>query len=140
MRNGKLNKAITTPDLISPTIIATAFQTYNRLAEKMNCFHDALRSTWNELYAGATSITKHPSPHRLVSLGLHFCNHLKGNLDIEEMIWYPVLAEKVTSFRPGHFAMDQYRQVHKGLDVLESYLGNVQAGSKRYSDINSERL
>ena len=108
------------------------FSVYNRLAVKMDYFHDILRSTWNEVYAGATSASKDVPASRLIGLGLHFCDHLKGHHDIEETLWYPILANRMEGFGPGHFAREQHKEINSGLTALRTYFKDCQTGKRDF--------
>lgn len=103
------------------------FRTFNRLAEQMTYYHSMLRATWDELYASTASTSKAPAS-RVINVGLHFCQHLKGHHDIEEAVWFPVLATKMQGFREGEFAKLQHEEMHKGLDVLQPYLMDCKRG------------
>lgn len=105
-----------------------AFEMYNRLAEEMDHFHQALRATWERLWAETSGSSHQLSTAALVRLGLDFCNHLRGHHSIEELYLFPLLGEKMPNFRPGHFATEQHREIHRGLDRVQSYLDACQKG------------
>lgn len=103
------------------------FKVYNRLAEHMSYYHSILRANWDELYAGSAPASK-ASAASVIRVGIQFCNHLKAHHDIEESMWFPVLARKMPGFRDGEFAKSQHKEMHKGLDVLQPYLIDCKAG------------
>lgn len=107
------------------------FNTFNRLAEEMSFYHARLRSTWDEVYASTAATSKVPAS-RVINVGLHFCMHLKGHHDIEEAVWFPVLARKMQGFREGEFAKLQHEEMHKGLDVLQPYLMDCKRGAQDF--------
>lgn len=45
-------------------------------------------------------------------------------------MWFPVLGRKMEGFPPGHFAQEQHKEMHKGLDVLSAYLKESRSGSR----------
>jgi len=45
-------------------------------------------------------------------------------------MWFPALGKKMEGFRPGHFAQEQHKEMHIGLDVMADYLQGCQAGSR----------
>jgi len=102
---------------------------FNRLADQMDYYHSILRNTWNELNAATALTAPSYSPAQLIRLGLHFCDHLKGHHDIEEKYWFPVLGKKMEGFQPGHFAREQHKEIHVGLDVLAGYLKDCKSGT-----------
>lgn len=106
------------------------FRTFNRLAEQMTMYHSILRKNWDELYAGTAQASRKPSPLALVSLGMQFCQHLKGHHDIEEAYWFPVLGRKMKGFQHGGFAKEQHKAMHKGLDVLAAYMVECKRGDR----------
>ena len=123
------------PDTMTPrpsNMSSGEFRVFNRLAVQMDFYHNLLRSSWDELYKGTAPNTKSPSASRLIDLGLHFCQHLKGHHDIEETMWFPVLGRKIEGFRPGHFATEQHKEMHKGLDVLTPYLQACKMGRQDF--------
>lgn len=114
-----------------------AFKMYNRVAEEMDYFHQALRASWEKLWAEASGTSHQLSTASLVSLGLQFCNHLHTHHSIEEAYLFPVLGKKMPNFRPGHFATEQHKDIHSGLDRVQSYLEACQKGE---SDLQREKL
>lgn len=115
------------------------FRTFNRLADQMEYYHSLLRGTWDKLRAGTAPDARSPSASVLVSLGLQFCEHLKGHHDIEESYWFPILGQKMDDFKGHGFAKEQHRTIHKGLGVLLEYLSDCKSGRQelRRSDIRN---
>lgn len=128
MRTANMIKS--TPPSGSSALTPAQFRKYNRLSEQMAFYHSLLRSKWDELYAGTAPDARSPSPSRLIRVGQEFCTHLKGHHDIEEAFWFPALGKKMESFRPGHFATEQHKEMHKGLDVLMPYLDECRRGER----------
>lgn len=113
----------------SPTVrSAEDLQLYGRLANDMTWYHDHIRQTWDKLYGSTEAGATEPSDRNLIALGLSFCNHLQTHHKIEEMYWFPKLGEKMEGFRPGHFASEQHKEMHKGLDILRAHLNQRWAG------------
>ncbi|GAB7344119.1 hypothetical protein MBLNU457_2019t1 [Dothideomycetes sp. NU457] len=113
----------------SPTATsAEDLKVYGRLAEDMTWYHTHIRTTWDKLYRGTEADAIEPSDRNLVALGLSFCNQLQTHHDIEEMYWFPKLGEKMEGFRPGHFASEQHKEMHRGLDVLRAHLNECWSG------------
>ncbi|BFZ55955.1 hypothetical protein PYCC9005_002996 [Savitreella phatthalungensis] len=114
------------------------FATFDRLAVQMSYYHNMLRGSWTELYAGTDpDARKPPSPSQLIRVGLHFCRHLETHHDIEEAHWFPVLGRKMEAFRATGFAKKQHKEMHKGLDKLSRYLIACQQGSE---DLRRDRV
>lgn len=116
---------------ISANTSAADFRIYNRLADEMSYYHSYLRQNWDELYAGTAPNSMVPGDH-VIRVGIQFCNHLKAHHDIEEAIWFPILAEKMKGFQEGEFAKLQHEEMHKGLDVLLPYLTDCKVGRQDY--------
>lgn len=117
----------TGPDAAALNMKSAEFKAYNRLAEQMSYYHSILRANWDELYAGTAPASK-ASASNVIRVGIQFCNHLKAHHDIEEAMWFPVLARKMQGFREGEFAKTQHAEMHKGLDVLQPYLMDCKTG------------
>lgn len=118
--NSNSTKALSAQDL----------RIYGRLAAEMTFYHDLLRTSWDKLYHGTEVGATEPSASALVAAGLHFCTHLKTHHDIEEAYWFPELGTKMEGFRPGHFASEQHKEMHRGLDVLRPYLEECRRGQR----------
>ena len=113
----------------SPTVrSAEDLEFYGRLAVDMTWYHTHIKKTWDKLYRGTEPGATEPTDRNLVGLGLSFCNQLQTHHDIEEMYWFPKLGEKMEEFRPGHFASEQHKEIHTGLDVLRSHLNECWSG------------
>ena len=125
------NPSNATNEKSSPTVIsAEDVKIYDRLAEEMIFYHTMLRSTWDKLYRGTEPGATEPPPATLIGLGLHFCAHLQTHHDIEEAYWFPRLGEKMEGFRPGHFASEQHKEMHKGLEILRPHLEECRRGQR----------
>ncbi|KAF2143641.1 uncharacterized protein K452DRAFT_296644 [Aplosporella prunicola CBS 121167] len=115
-----------------PKLSAHDFRQYNRLAEHMDFFHNNFRRTWNTMYTACTS-NKRPaglSIRQFLALGLDFCHHLEVHHGIEEQHIFPVLAKKMPAFRKELELLTQHKQIHKGLDKLETYLEQCKSGDR----------
>lgn len=123
--------AMTAANTSLPPLSPTEFGTYNRLADEMTYYHNMLRSTWSKLYTATVSDASQLSSEYIVDLGLQFCQHLKAHHDIEEAYWFPVLGRRMDGFRAGHFASEQHREIHDGLDVLAPYLEACKYGERQ---------
>lgn len=65
--------------------------------------------------------------------GLSLVRYLETHHAIEETHIFPVLARKMPEFRSGKGngaaeLLQQHRQIHKGMDVLEDYLRKCRSG------------
>ncbi|KAF2152501.1 hypothetical protein K461DRAFT_226747 [Myriangium duriaei CBS 260.36] len=106
------------------------FRVYNHLAEHMDMFHNHFRAQWNMLYdscvkkkrAGGQSIRS------FIGTGLQFCQQLEFHHGIEESYVFPMLAKKMPEFRKQEQLIAQHRDIHKGLDKLQDYLGKCSSG------------
>lgn len=111
------------------------FRQYNRLAERMDLFHNHFRSTWNMLWGACTS-GRRPggmSLRAFVGAGLQFVQQLELHHNIEETYFFPVLAKKMPEFRSGRGngaaeLLRQHKEIHQGLEVLQEYLLKCKSG------------
>ncbi|ROT38457.1 hypothetical protein SODALDRAFT_311190 [Sodiomyces alkalinus F11] len=127
-----------------PPLSPADFRVYNRLAEKMDFFHDNFRRTWTTLHTTATSNTRlHGKALRsFIDQSLYFLQMLKAHHDIEETYVFPVLARKMPQFRTGEKSDDaaaellrQHREIHRGMDALETYLRACRSGEEEGLDM-----
>ncbi|KAK9774322.1 hypothetical protein SCAR479_08927 [Seiridium cardinale] len=122
-----------------PPLSPSEFRQYNRMADHMEMFHAHFRSTWNMLWGACTS-GRRPAGMSLKSFineGLQFLRHLTVHHDIEETHVFPVLARKMPEFKAGKGngaaeLIRQHREIHKGMDGMEEYLRDVQAGREEF--------
>ncbi|KAL6364907.1 hypothetical protein LRP88_00880 [Fusarium phalaenopsidis] len=114
-----------------PPLSDRDFKIYNRLAVKMDYFHDNFRRSWNLLW-GACTTNKRPQGMSLKQFlleGIQFADHLTAHHGIEEAYVFPVLAKKMPEFRGGRAELlRQHKQIHAGLDVFAEYLRQCRAG------------
>ncbi|KAK3956923.1 hypothetical protein QBC32DRAFT_56841 [Pseudoneurospora amorphoporcata] len=82
------------------------FAVYNRLAEKMDYFHNHFRSMWSTLYTacirdGSSSSqgTEALTERQLIEEGLRLTRYLEAHHSIEETHIFPLLAKKMPQFR-----------------------------------------
>ncbi|RHZ64357.1 hypothetical protein CDV55_103044 [Aspergillus turcosus] len=114
-----------------PPLSPKDFRTYNRMAEKMDYYHNHFRQMWNQLQDACTSTGKRPgglSPRQLITTGLTFCSQLDLHHSIEEEHIFPTLARRMPEFRRELSLVSQHRQIHKGLEKLEEYLTKCRSG------------
>ncbi|KAK4544437.1 hypothetical protein LTR36_004328 [Oleoguttula mirabilis] len=115
-----------------PKLSPQEFRTYNRMAEHMDMFHENFRRSWNLLY-GACTAGKRPagmSIRAFLNTGEEFCHHLTVHHTIEEQHIFPVLARKMPAFKKELELLTQHKQIHKGLDKFEAYLGQCRSGER----------
>ncbi|KAK8019178.1 hypothetical protein PG990_004316 [Apiospora arundinis] len=118
-----------------PPLSAAEFKVYNRMAEHMDLFHAHFRQSWNLLWSAATS-GKRPagmSMRSFIMEGLQFLQYLTVHHNIEETHIFPVLAKKMPEFKTGKGngaaeLLRQHRQIHHGMDALETYLTACRSG------------
>ncbi|KAK4574643.1 hypothetical protein LTR86_001484 [Recurvomyces mirabilis] len=115
-----------------PKLSPQEFRMYNRMSEHMDMFHEHFRHTWNTLYGACTS-GKRPagmSIRTFLSEGEQFCQQLTFHHNIEEQHIFPILARKMPAFKKELQLLTQHKEIHKGLDKLEEYLGKCRSGEK----------
>ncbi|EER24070.1 hypothetical protein D8B26_002245 [Coccidioides posadasii str. Silveira] len=121
-----MSNSTPTPDGVqsSSKLSPADFRIYNRLAERMDLFHNNFRQSWTILYNACTSKRrpKHLSIHQFLTIGLDLCAHLEVHHAIEEQSIFPHLAQRMPAFRKGVGLIDQHRQIHAGLEKLNVYL------------------
>jgi len=115
-----------------PKLSMAEFREYNRLATRMELFHNWFRQTWNTLYTACTT-SRRPedlSLREFLSLGLNFCDSLETHHSIEEVHVFPTLARKMPAFRQELELLTQHKQIHQGLDKLQLYLEGCKTGQQ----------
>ncbi|CZR59162.1 uncharacterized protein PAC_09054 [Phialocephala subalpina] len=116
-----------------PKLSAADFRVYNSMAEHMDYFHNHFRHSWNLLYSACEN-NKRPtnlSLRQFLQTGLQFVSHLETHHSIEEAHIFPVLARKMPEFKNGRNAAEllrQHKEIHAGMEVLESYLEKCRNG------------
>ncbi|TKX21971.1 hypothetical protein C1H76_5864 [Elsinoe australis] len=120
------------PEAALPPLSAHDYKLYNRLAEHMDLFHNHFRSEWNMLYSSCTAGKRAngQSIRSFISSGLSFCEHLTFHHGIEEQRVFPMLARKMPAFRKQDDLVGQHKQIHKGLEKMESYLEACGSGER----------
>ncbi|KAI1310846.1 hypothetical protein F5Y03DRAFT_8274 [Xylaria venustula] len=137
-----------------PPLSASEFREYNRMAEHMDMFHSHFRSTWNILYASASSGRRAQgmSIRAFIATGLQFVSQLEMHHSIEERYVFPELAIRMPEFRTGRERnlppddanmskeegegkrkkaaelLQQHVEIHKGMDGLQDYLRRCLSG------------
>lgn len=144
---------------LSP-LSAADFRAYNRMSQQMDAFvslpqpdigaaqlqrltmeqHSHFRLTWNQLWSACEGTGKRPgglSARQMIMAGLQFCSQLEFHHSIEEQHIFPVLAKKMPEFRKELELLRQHKQIHAGLEKLESYLENCRTGE---ADLRREEV
>ncbi|CAI6085458.1 unnamed protein product [Clonostachys chloroleuca] len=104
------------------------FKQYNRMAVRMDAFHNYFRQSWTLLW-DACNKKKRPqgmSMRQFIGEGLSFAEHLTMHHGIEERHFFPMLARRMPEFR-GNLP-DQHKEIHAGLEVFEAYLRGCLSG------------
>jgi len=65
-----------------------------------------------------------------LNTGEQFCHHLTVHHTIEEQHIFPVLAQKMPCFKTEMHLLTQHKQIHAGLDRLESYVEQCKSQGK----------
>ncbi|KAH6603481.1 hypothetical protein Trco_008256 [Trichoderma cornu-damae] len=108
---------------------------YNRLADKMNWFHNNFRQSWNVLWQACTTGRRPQgmSLKQLFQIGTEFAEHLTVHHRIEEAYLFPRLAQRMPEFDPEKGDMvRQHAQIHEGLSRFEEYLRQCKSGEKDF--------
>ncbi|KAF2829212.1 hypothetical protein CC86DRAFT_379953 [Ophiobolus disseminans] len=119
---GATSRPIVTDERPLPKLTPSEFRQYNRMAEHMDVFHNRFRATWKILYS-ACETQKRPknmSIRQFLNMGQQFCHHLTMHHTIEEQHIFPILAKKMPAFKKELELLSQHKQIHVGLDKLES--------------------
>ncbi|KAF2816457.1 uncharacterized protein BDZ99DRAFT_344101, partial [Mytilinidion resinicola] len=115
-----------------PALSAADFGVYNRMAVKMDYYHNHFRATWNTLH-GACVANARPagmSMRQFIATGLDFCAVLEMHHGIEEAHIFPVLARKMPRFRDSTELLGQHAEIHAGLERLKAYLEGCRRGER----------
>ncbi|KAL6719231.1 hypothetical protein ACLMJK_003468 [Lecanora helva] len=106
--------------------------TYARMGETMQLFHNSFRNTWNILYSACSSGRRpaNMSIRQYINTGTEFCHHIHMHHSIEEQHIFPVLAQRMPAFRKELELLTQHKEIHKGMDKLEAYLEECKAGKR----------
>lgn len=107
------------------------FKIYNRLAEKMDYFHEHFRRSWTLLWTACTTGRRpqNMTLKQFLSQGIDFANHLTAHHGIEETYVFPALAKNMPEFRGNRAELlRQHRDIHKGLDDFAEYLQRCRSG------------
>ncbi|KAH8669888.1 hypothetical protein BGZ61DRAFT_363544 [Ilyonectria robusta] len=123
-----------------PPLSDHEFRVYNRLAEKMDYFHDHFRRSWNLLWGACTSGRRPQgmSLKQFIGEGVQFAEHLTAHHGIEETYVFPHLAKKMPEFKSGRGngaaeLLRQHREIHAGLDAFEEYLRQCRTGEADFA-------
>lgn len=123
-----------------PPLTPQEFRAYNRLAEKMEYFHEHFRQMYSTLHTACVT-KRRPAGMTLkqfIDEGLNLARYLEGHHAIEETYLYPILARKMPEFRsstpPAGLKkgkesrreecelIRQHRLIHNGMDEMVEYL------------------
>ncbi|CUA66668.1 hypothetical protein RSOLAG22IIIB_00109 [Rhizoctonia solani] len=92
---------------------------WNRLADRMAYFHEALAAKFDSIYAFSdgsfAKIMPLPAYLRMI---MDFHDHLDTHHNIEETYVFPVLAQKMSSFASNERHKNSHKVIHAGLDKL----------------------
>lgn len=113
--------------------------TYGRMGQTMEFFHNSFRETYKILYSACSS-GKRPtnmSIRQFLNTGAEFCHHLHMHHSIEEQHIFPVLAVRMPAFRRELELLTQHKEIHKGIDKLEIYVDDCKGGKR---DLRMEEL
>ncbi|KAL2202692.1 hypothetical protein CC79DRAFT_1372852 [Sarocladium strictum] len=118
-----------------PKLSPADFRAYNRMADKMDLFHNHFRSTWNILYTACTT-GKRPSNltlRQFLATGLTFADQLTAHHTIEERYIFPMLSSRMPEFdvKKGDL-VKQHEEIHKGLDEFQGYLLRCKQGEEDF--------
>lgn len=70
------------------------------------------------------------SIRQFLSTGLDFCRHLEAHHSIEETYVFPMLSRKMPEFQKREHLLEQHKEIHKGLDLLQEYLEACRSGER----------
>ncbi|KAJ4855327.1 hemerythrin HHE cation binding domain-containing protein [Trichoderma breve] len=118
-----------------PPLTDHEFKNYNRLAERMELFHNNFRRSWNILWQACTTGRRPQgmSIKQLLNIGTEFAEHLTIHHSIEETYFFPRLAQKMPEFNPKNGDLvKQHAQIHEGLEGFEKYLNEVKSGERDF--------
>ncbi|KAJ6084651.1 hypothetical protein N7486_011451 [Penicillium sp. IBT 16267x] len=115
-----------------PKLSPREFRTYNRVAERMDGFHNHFRMMWNQLFDACSATGKRSglSARQMIMMGLQFCSQLDLHHSIEEQHIFPVLAKKMPEFKKELELLRQHKQIHAGLEKLQAYLEKCRSGEE----------
>ena len=66
----------------------------------------------------------------MIVMGLQFCSQLDFHHSIEEQHIFPVLAKKMPEFCKELELLRQHKEIHTGLDKLQTYLEKCRSGEE----------
>ncbi|PNP50201.1 hypothetical protein THARTR1_09190 [Trichoderma harzianum] len=118
-----------------PPLTDHEFKNYNRLAERMELFHNNFRRSWNILWQACTTGRRPQgmSIKQLLNIGTEFAEHLTIHHSIEETYFFPKLAQRMPEFNPKNGDLvKQHAQIHEGLEGFEKYLNEVKSGERDF--------
>ncbi|PTB66531.1 hypothetical protein BBK36DRAFT_1201504 [Trichoderma citrinoviride] len=118
-----------------PPLSDHEFKIYNRLAERMDWFHNNFRQSWNVLWQACTTGRRPQSMSikQLLQIGTEFAEHLTIHHSIEETYVFPQLARRMPEFDPKNGDLvKQHAQIHDGLEEFEKYLRQVKSGERDF--------
>ncbi|PTB38377.1 hypothetical protein M441DRAFT_29751 [Trichoderma asperellum CBS 433.97] len=118
-----------------PKLSDHEFRMYNRLADKMNWFHNNFRQSWNVLWQACTTGRRPQgmSLKQLFQVGTEFAEHLTVHHRIEETYFFPMLAKRMPEFDPKNGDLvKQHAQIHDGLEKFEEYISQCKRGEKDF--------
>ncbi|KXN92734.1 hypothetical protein AN958_12332 [Leucoagaricus sp. SymC.cos] len=117
-----------------PPLTDHQFKRYNRMATKMDAFHNHFRQQWQTMHT-ACSTSKRPSGMTLrqfLSYSLEFCTILNMHHGVEERHIFPVLARRMPAFKNNDLMKNQHKEIHSGLDKLQKWLEQCKRGEREF--------
>ncbi|KAH8916076.1 hypothetical protein BT69DRAFT_1355996 [Atractiella rhizophila] len=104
-----------------PKLTAFQLRQANRLADRMEGFHNHFRHLFRSIYKLADNYEEEDyNTREFISYADQLHQYLGLHHNIEEEYVFPVLAERMPEFRDEH--PQSHRAIHDGLDRYEAYL------------------
>ncbi|CVK94822.1 uncharacterized protein FMAN_13144 [Fusarium mangiferae] len=120
-----------------PPLSKDEFDVCNRLAMRMDRFHDHFRYMWEMLYLAADTQQRpsNLSLKQFIDTGIRFIDNLEGHHGIEERYIFPILAKKMPEFRSNTRnqaaaeLLQQHEEIHSGITAMRQYLKACRSGN-----------
>ncbi|KAL7945791.1 hypothetical protein V8C42DRAFT_321580 [Trichoderma barbatum] len=118
-----------------PPLTDHEFKSYNRIADRMELFHNGFRQSWNVLWQACLTGRRPQgmSIKQLLQMGTDFAEHLTMHHTVEETYVFPWLAKRMPEFDPKRGDLvKQHAKIHEGLDGFEKYIEEVKSGERDF--------
>ncbi|KAG6010207.1 hypothetical protein E4U21_007684 [Claviceps maximensis] len=120
------------------------FKIYNRMAERMEQFHNYFRQSWTLLHTAATT-SRRPrnlTQKQFLATAISLTEHLNAHHSIEEVHIFPVLATRMPEFDPQRgLLVQQHALIHDGLVNFEDYVRRCHDGTLPFEmDVLREKM